>query len=323
MFKSVFIFTLTLMTQSFAGAQDCALFSEWKQVVTSAETSEDGQVSERAQALQREYEIRVEISRSLFHRFLRNQLHVGFVQSCLEGHPLRTNFMSSMHRQFFFESLNQMSRTKGPILSRLVKHVVNQQTSGSPMLFRLIQQSHRDEHEKKAGFHRATGSLYMDIGKIPSDEWFLVFVHELLHAFDADIQAASVTYSQTWRVDLAGSSNESSKLEFEAWLRAGLDRGFWAEYRAWYYTIVIYQEGLRDGLWGKIHWVENILESRPPGVALDRHIYDHFDRRFWDPRVGLFLRPEISEPLRELRERYRQPGAALPSRGALQRLLEP
>ncbi len=143
----------------------------------------------------------------------------------------------------------------------------------------------------------------------------MVLIHELLHSIDARIPEAARF------VDLPKNAMRAAKLAMthktprdlgdtdraflETWVRSGLDRGLWSEYRAWVATVEIYGEGLVLGLWGRISWLEDLVARCPLEQDFNTCFYALLDGRAPNPAKGLLAEPLIAEVLKQERSRAR------------------
>ena len=170
-----------------------------------------------------------------------------------------------------------------------------------------------DENSRKAGFHRSRKSIFMDIGQMTSNEWLMIFVHEVSHSLDSELINSLDIYNNEVLVKYfseLGAKNtaltELSKNDREllnTWLMAGLNRGFLAEYRAWLLTYLIYDEGLKDGTFAPIDWLENLKNSKPAGLDVRVYILRSLSPDWTDPVDGIFAHQFIKDALRQLRQR--------------------
>ncbi|MGK5081784.1 hypothetical protein WDW37_00640 [Bdellovibrionota bacterium FG-1] len=101
------------------------------------------------------------------------------------------------------------------------------------------------------------------------------------------------------------SLNANDAQFLDQWLSAGLDRGLWAEYRAWAATLAIYQDGLKEGLWQQIHWLDDILAECPAGTHFSQCLYGYLDRRSPNPTEGALTAPLLATALQNLRQKQR------------------
>jgi hypothetical protein len=170
-----------------------------------------------------------------------------------------------------------------------------------------------DDSSRKASFHRTQRSIFMDIDRLSANEWLIDFVHEVTHSLDSEIidaldiyndreliqQLAEYGQKHVQLTDL--SSAERARLD--RWLLAGLNRGFLSEYRAWLLTYFIYEEGLRDGTFKPVAWLEDLQRTCPPRTSMQVHVFRSLSRSWVDPKTDLFSYPYIQQALAELRRK--------------------
>ncbi len=110
-----------------------------------------------------------------------------------------------------------------------------------------------------AGVSPGTGSVVAVLSKLPPEEWLLIFVHEMAHALDTQLIEAERRLSSDKRLwtELAAvvnsgktlaQLNESEQKDIREWSRLALDRGLFAEVRAWTRTLKIWAELRASGL---------------------------------------------------------------------------
>lgn len=275
-----------------------------------------------------EWKARKEAASRIYLEYFGGSLRFEPIEACLERQSDRGNFMATLQAQFYSASIARLRSASGRSIRAFIGLVDQGSRAGAIPLFRLTGQEfgRMDPAPWSAGFHRGTGSIYADFNRIPHEQWLLIFVHELLHSLDDTLAQAVQAYGdpatigRVSRLALqARSVNDlgpESREELEAWIRAGLDRGLWAEYRAWVASFAIYREGKADGLWPPIDWAETVLRGRPGGERLERYLYDYLDKRSPDPRDGIFATPLVRDALQRVRREYRT-GPALPPLGNL------
>lgn len=290
---------------------DCESFRPWREALARPSSTP----AERADQDTAEYLARERLANEIYTDYRQNRGDLTQIEKCLVQIPDRANFLSTVQRVFFDNTLNALARSNRPTLRRLMALLQTSPTNSNQMVFRLT--GHFDglhRMDKKAGFHRATKSIFMDVSQIPANEWPIVFVHEVLHALDQDLYTATETFSQQDRIVNFDAGSPRS----QEWLIAGLDRGLLGEYRAWYFTLAIYREGLEEGLWTKIPWMEQLIA--PKGSAQDQFLFAFLDPRFSDPVDGPFSQPKVAAALAQLRARLRISGA--PELGSLGQLFQ-
>jgi hypothetical protein len=316
-----------------ASANDtaCPLLAPWFAIKTQMQKDADT-VQKRADFQASEFQVRESIAKQIFKNYQNHSLDLGQLNTCLASEPDKQNFLNTLQSAFYEGSLEALNNSKSPTVQRLL-NTLRSQLNGQAMLFRMI--NHYESAPDlvyKAGFYRGARSIFMNTDKIPANEWLLIFAHELTHSLDETLWASLDTYSQEeWVKSFADWSKKTHRSQdlpsdirekLNSWLSAGLDRGLWAEYRAWYVTLVIYMEGRQSGAWGPIGWADKILALRNPGESTAHLTYRYLDARFDNPTEGIFSLPLISQSLLELRASYRR-SEKLPDLGSLQEIVGP
>jgi hypothetical protein len=154
----------------------------------------------------------------------------------------------------------------------------------------------------------------MDLGSIDKNNFFIILIHELAHGVDDIMRKALVdfgsraTRTQIFEIlDKKTNPAELNNLErdlIRGWLIAGLERGLLAEYRAWLFTYLAYQEGLRDGTLHPTEWLDRLHNTKPENTTVEEHIYRSLSQNWSDPQDDVFSNAIINELLRELRQEF-------------------
>lgn len=168
-----------------------------------------------------------------------------------------------------------------------------------------------DSSSRQGSFHRSRRSVFMNIGELDKNNWLITLVHELAHAKDDVMFESLKSYNQPELVNrLVAWSNSgvrysnlaaSDKAQIHSWLLAGLQRGFLAEYRAWLLTYLVYQEGIADGSFQPIPWLEQISSSKPTNLSIELHILHYLSPSWKDPTTEIFGHTLVQEALAEVR----------------------
>jgi len=178
--------------------------------------------------------------------------------------------------------------------------------------------SRNDDEHRKASYHRAHRSIFMDINEIKGNQWLTLFVHEVAHSVDSEMFEALSIFNDkklieeiqkiTQKKKTLSELSENQLISLEKWLTAGLNLGFLAEYRAWLLTYLIYEEGLADGSLQADEWLENLRRNRPQDVPLNVYIFRSLSPSWIDPTEGFFSSPIVKEALTTLRKKlYNDP----------------
>ncbi|MCM2279533.1 MAG: hypothetical protein NDJ89_15765 [Oligoflexia bacterium] len=326
---ALLFFGLSQAQASSSVSASCEALGPW--LAAKAQSLSAMSMKERSEAAEREFNLRRDAASKLFERFEAGRLDRSALDSCLSTVPDRQNFYNTLQAVFFQRSLAKLSAARGPALRAFAAMVDARTQGGRTIPFRLTGHTQAQAPvELKGGFHRGSGSIFMDLGRVSPDEWLVIFIHELAHGLDDRLPEAVRAYNAQKDVEdfaeWAVCATEpaflpaETRAKLDRWLEAGLGRGLFAEYRAWHVTLVLYEEGLREGLWDRIGWMETLLSQRPAQQELGRFIYVQLDTRFTDPADGIFSHELIQNGLKAVRARYRD-GSALPPLGALGEIL--
>lgn len=320
-----------------APAGSCAELEPWLAARVPEPMPEGANAAEhRSEQQRREWRARKETVSALHRLFVEGKFDAERIEACLAPVPDRQNFLNSLYSEFYEKALSRLMSAGTPGLSRFVGEIDGAYRSNHLLpLFRLTghfdQASPEGSGERFAGVHRGTGSIYVDIAKVPMAEWGVIFIHEMAHKLDRDLQEAVSKFRlsrghyaefERW----AARTSDPRKLPKEVredlveWLQAGLERGLWAEYRAWHVTFELYREGISAGLWQPIPRFEKVLEAKKAGEDLGSYLYRHFDSQAKLPEEGLLSRPLIRSLISELLQSYRVAGFA-PPLGELRRVV--
>lgn len=310
----------------------CPELSAW---IAAATATPGKTIAAREQQDLIERKSRDEAASTVFSAYRAGKLNAAELEACLKDIPGKSDFFNTLQSIAFDETLELFKKAAHQLtIAKVLEQLNARSRDGNIPFFRLIARpEENDASPYKAGFHRAVGSIYLDISRVASDEWPLIWMHEVLHSLDDAIFDASSYFSDEARVktlaekarrmpDLAQwSAMDRSALD--AWIQAGLHRGLWAEYRAWIVSFRVYREAVDADLFQKIAWVEELLGQIPAGQSLESGLYAILDRRSKDPTRGLFSLPAIQAALVEQRKRASANPALIPMPGKLGALGRP
>lgn len=223
------------------------------------------------------------------------------------------NELNQMLHSVFKEKTLDLIKSFGPknkIFAELIE-------SNKGQYFKLL--GHYNEaapNDKKAGFHRGNRSIFMNILKIPTNEWPIIFAHEHLHSLDIEMLKSVEEFSNQDLIkklvtkaiavpDLNFWSTEE-KHQLHEWLTHGLNRGFLGEYRTWTMTLILYQEALMNQRIQKIPWIEKILANKPSHQKLDHYLLTYLSKKWTNPTNFPFDLKPISNSLIEIRKELLQ-----------------
>jgi hypothetical protein len=249
------------------------------------------------------------VARDVFDHFLRGQIASSDIDfsNCLSDASGRGLLMQSIQATFLTRSLDELKERGGPKIRGLLQSAGAHKDASSSILFRLSGDFFgQAPSEFRAGAHRATGEIYIDISRVMADEWFVLLLHELSHYVDDRTFAAVERFSDRAALRrlqrlLRGATqldalSRDDQQFINAWVLEGLHRGLLSEYRAWAATDVLYREGLSLKLWGRLTWLDELTgvsqslrdrHARILSKLLDTHV---------DPiHEGYFASPVVRE----------------------------
>lgn len=199
--------------------------------------------------------------------------------------------------------------TTGNLKSRLARASQNNN-------YGFTLQQPEDDMVRIASFHRGQKSIYMNADRMSANEWLITFVHEVAHSLDSELVASlDIFNDKNLTRELADLGRQGmllkdlsadDRVRLDRWLLAGLNRGFLTEYRAWFLTFMVYEEGLKDGTFSKVEWLEKLKSTRPERTSIQTHIFRFLSSSWTDPSEGLFTYPFIQQALSEIREKLYQ-----------------
>lgn len=261
-------------------------------------------------------ETRNQLSKDFFPSFLNGSFFQKIQSRCLEGIENHQGLLALIQMEFFKQSLEMFRNSKSDTLKLLMNLLDSKYGRDTTIIFRLAGGNafQAAPAPLNAGFHRGQSSIFMDITRISSSEWFVILAHELVHFLDVKIQQGGLGFSDTetaqlmvqWAQRTANPSDLSTAdhERIERWLEHGLDRGLLAEARAWTLTLQIYQEGLRENLWGKTPWIDEILSHRRENETLREFSLRYLTMRTYQPEESLFVWPLARNLLKELIQKF-------------------
>jgi hypothetical protein len=346
--RTFFIFLASLST-FVSRARACDEIQPWRKIYeqTLPENLGDASFDEERDAPKKEYAARVASTQALFASFNAGQATAASIRQCLEGIPELGDYLNTLNETFLKSSLASLRQQKVPAITALMAEYDRLAPPGSEPIFRVAGLfDDEPPMPAKGAYNRATHAILLDLKKTRRSEWLAIFTHELLHHEDPALTEASSAYSNRETADriltLVRTTKRASRLSAKdrelvrRWLEAGLSRGLWAEYRAWYGTFAIYEQAVRAGLWEKIPRLEEVLAQKRPGEPFALFLYRYLDATSPSPVVNPLdakLDPEnaifyevfssslIQTLLQELREEYRNGQRPLPSLGRLEQIV--
>jgi hypothetical protein len=281
-------------------------------VANNSQIATGKSIAERAQiALQEEARL-MRRAEETFDEYLLSRLDFEKFNSCVSSMPNRQEFLQMLQDTFFSRSIEKFASSTSLVLKNL-SGLYARKSPNEVSLFKLTgHYGAPSPTELKGGFHRGEKSIFADFSRIGPNEWFVIFAHELIHSLDETLWNAVVTYADQEKIanlvkqkKTFGNLNLAEKSMLLRWVASGLDRGLWAEYRAWVTTYHIYKAGIEGGDWQKIDWFENWIAQKKSDESINKFIYLSLDEKHTDPETGLLSSPLVKEALTKLREHSR------------------
>jgi hypothetical protein len=257
-----------------------------------------------------------EIRRSakLFFEAYRKGERPGPVTECGAVLPasVRERFATWLPTVALDESLEVLRKSDSSVARDLAETILGRRRNGTWSPLRLVgHYASPNPTGEKAGYHRSSGSIFMDFDRIDSNEWLIVLAHELSHSVDVRLRSALPVYNDRVRVEkvaaLARARSNPKRLSrddhqlLETWVVAGLDRGYFAEARAWAMTARLYVDGLPAGLWAPIEWMDGLIEGKIATETWEAHFLRKLEEGFDDPEEGIFELPLVRRKIRDTR----------------------
>jgi hypothetical protein len=315
---------LILSTASLAFANSntsevCASLQEWQQsqkAVQNPPISQLNSIAVMKVVMDKERAERLKAAEKIVDLYFLEGKKLGSsIQSCLANNPERSNFLYTLNSLFVNRSFDYLKRSQSPRVKKLMALVDKRYESKIPLIQMVNAGSKDPKLAYKAGFHRGSGSIVMDMDLLQPSEWLLVFVHELLHAMDDEMSVAIGEFAKPEVPQFLAQMNSENKnydtwslpeqKRSTHWVHAGLGRGLYAEYRAWVPTVLIYQEGLNDRLWGNIDWLDQVINANVNRDPLNKFIYEFLDDRAENPTEGIFSLPIVRDLVIRVRHQVR------------------
>jgi hypothetical protein len=311
-----------------ARADNCEALGSWRSAKREQSRPTES-ISERNRLDQAEWATRQASASQIYALYSRGELHAKALLACLERDTDRGNFLHSLYDAFFQGALDLLRGSRSPAIRGFLREY-ERKNSGTIPLVRVMGFEEKTPAPMPGGYQRSVKSIYLHFGEIRPNDWTILFVHEILHSLDEQLWEGVDRYGRPEKVSLFASWAErystfpslapAEQNEMRLWLLAGLDRGLLAEYRAWSATFEIYRQGLTEGLWKSIDWVEAVLASQKPGQSIEAHTFHYLDQRSPDPLEGIFAKPLIQSGLKEARGELRR---ATPPLHNLRKIVRP
>jgi hypothetical protein len=237
---------------------------------------------------------------------------VGQASYCVHDYQESHRFLLTLQSTLIDFSLQKLRRAKSKSIRQFIALVDRRSNGGLDLTIRLTGHGFGPRPvNKKAGYHRADQTIFMDIEAIGVNEWLVILIHELSHYLDPQVFQSLKAFSDPLLVkSIVAASQRTNQLyelsseerqNLDQWLMAGLNLGLLAEYRAWAVTALLYDEGLHEGLWQPIDWMVNFRSAI--GRASDpwSGVLGYLDQHGLNPGHSLFSWALVQNALNEKR----------------------
>ncbi len=291
----------------------CEVLSSWQ----ARPFPQGASAQERVQWSQERWSLQKKTASQLVDAYRESQVDWSAIEQCLSGEIDRGNFYALLQDHLYRDAVQRLAGSRGGV-TRFIADRLNRSMQSSPlMLFRLAGSSQIDlPTGLPAGFHRGSGSVVVDLKAIPSRDFLVLFAHEMIHAMDQRLFRAIEEYSSpdflNWFSSVRGQKiglmdlTQERREAVDHWIRAGLDRGLLAEYRAWVVTGAVYGELKQDQIVSQIPWLSRFLGGSESNTKeLSRSVFRALDPKFTDPDTGFFEEQFLKDALGVGRDRLR------------------
>lgn len=328
----LFALILLQLQLSWAGKPSCPNLGKWIEMKERILVS-PGHL-ERVALSAKEWDVREAIAQQLFEKFDAGTFDRTEIDACLKGKPYAGNFLNNLHQAFYRGSLEKLLSGKSKGFQELALLINQRRQNGRLPFFRIT--GFLEEKSPaifEAGYHSGADSIYMDIGRVSKDQWYIHFMHEIVHGLDDLIFPAHEKYIDPKKFALYDSwakqyshpdqLSEGQRMQLFEWLGWGLERGLWSEYRASVVSVLLYLDGIHEGLWGRSQRLDEVLALKPRDQALEHFIYQYLDDVSQPKENRLYVDQDkfFGRSLAIFCERFRKEGR-LPALGALSAVLE-
>ncbi len=239
-------------------------------------------------------------AKDLAEVYLAGQLTKDFFKHCLPFEKDNPIFFDSLSKEMQALGVQKLLSSKIVELNRLGHILINK--SEGDFLFRAVGHR-RDENERKAEFHRSNRSIYTDLSKINSEEWLIIFIHEVIHYLDHSLESSVKVFGNKENIDWINAIIEnkvgftrlsaSDQSRVKHFVLAGIDRGFLAEFRAWAMTFWLYEKMVASSEQVKLKWAEDILAEKNQDELMADFIFRYLEPNFTDPKKEHIFKSDI------------------------------
>ncbi len=273
-------------------------------------------IKRRNELLRLEYQSRAIYLQEIASLYIAGNLASQDIDRDFKYQPQYQKYMSHFSAILLQVSIQRLQKSNIPEIKKFMQKYSEVYEINSIPLFRITgaEINRESPTEEKAGFHRGKKSIFMDITRTPANEWLFIFMHELFHALDNELYNAIVEFSnEDLMISIKKISNKKKNLveltseemkKLDQFALAGLNRGLFAEYRAWFFGFSVYESGIAEGLWRKILFVENVLSFREKNESMNDFVYRYLNERS-EIHDEFLMRPVIFQKISEKRELFR------------------
>lgn len=258
----------------------CSLIQPWLDGRWNKALLETKTLEERTSLYRAEYQLRRRVAKAIFDTyFSTGSLDPKIFEDCLLANGERQNFLHTVSAVFWEETLIKLQdlqkKSGSTALARLIEVYGSGKGQRAPPLFRMTgHRASQSDNARVGGVLQGAPALFLNAFALKPDEWMMIWLHEVIHYLDRRLETAIVE-SDSLGEDLSkakGSAGGYPADKVERWVKLGLDRTFWAEYRAWLLTFKIYEE-TKSSLTAPISWLETALSFKGKDESLEDYTF--------------------------------------------------
>lgn len=293
--------------------------NEWTIAVTELEKLDGmtlttaAQINRKNELINDEWKKRSVYFDLLGRSFLKREKKAGQILEEINSRKNAKSLLGTFTLSLINSSVDILKKSTNADIRSLMKKYQNVYGDNSIPLFRLTGAYTQQDSptDLKGGFHRGVRSIFMDLERTSNDEFLFIFMHELYHALDEELLESSSFFSDRDRfedvMELSLEYENLVELEpkklnlLDQWVTAGLNRNLFAEWRDWLFCFSVYESGLKEGLWGSIPFVEEVLAHKERDEKLPYFVYRYLDERSTLNEKSLMGRKIIKEMVEKKR----------------------
>lgn len=319
-----------LLSTSVHASIDCTKFEE---ELKPLEKIKKNTVMERGEEVARlesaHKQMAEKISSLYFNSVNSDQIKIKELIYCINQNKHKfSNFESMLQSVIWNYSITYLE-SFSPKSKKLITIYKN-----SPKLRFSLGHEYNNYEDEKAYYVRGEESVFMDITKIPPNEWPIIMSHELVHAVDvsflknvnqygnAELLKKMETLAMNYYAKGITQLSHEEELNLYLWVNASIGRGLLAEVRAWAVTFAIYEQALINKKVTPISWMEDILKEKSPNETYADFSFRYFDPKFVSSYHDWFEIPFFKGALDEMRESYRSGKTLIPIDALLLNILQ-